>query len=308
MREITVIKIGGRAASDTEMVLELGREILRDAAETAPGQSGSCAGRSSPGGESGSRAGRSSPEGESGSRAGRSSPDEESDSRAGGYVVVHGGGSELSTLMERYGYTPRFVDGVRRTSPEEMPLVDMALAGRMNTALVRLFGKVGLNPVGLSAQDGGMVLGAPVVMADGRAGRTGRPVAADGTVLRTLLRAGYTPVVSPVSRDETWEGLNINADEVALALAEALEASRLIFLSDIPGILDGNQVIEQLTHREAERAIETGILSGGMIPKVRSSLFALEKGVGSITIGEYKEPGDLGALAAGRKGTVLIYE
>ena len=258
MSDVTILKIGGRAASRGETLLDLAREIK--AADGVP------------------------------------------------FVVVHGGGSELSTLMERYGYTPTFVEGVRRTSEEEMPLVDMALAGRMNSAVVRLFGKAGLNPVGLSAQDGGIVVGRPVVAADGTASRTGTPVAADGTLLRTLLREGYNPVLSPVSRDESWEGLNINADEIALAVAKAMEARRLIFFSDIPGILREREVLRRLTIAEAEQAIVDGTISGGMIPKVRSSLSALRDGVGSITIGEYASPGDLEALIAGRKGTVLLHE
>lgn len=280
MQSITVLKIGGRAASDSRMIMELGRELRTLSAGEATSPTTPAAPGKSP----------------------RVAAATDS------FVVVHGGGSELSALMERYGYTPRFVDGVRSTSEEEMPLVDMALAGKMNTALVRLLGSVGLNPVGLSAQDGGMVTGKPVVMADGTGSRTGTPVAADGALLRRLLQAGYTPVVSPVSRDETWNGLNINADEIALAVAQALEAKGLIFFSDIPGILDGDRVIDRLTIPQAREAIESGVISGGMIPKVRSSLAALEGGVGSIIIGEYKEPGDLGALAAGRKGTVLLHE
>lgn len=270
MTETTVLKIGGRAAAEEESILELGREIrrLQEESRASTGVDGL------PGG--------------------------------GSFVLVHGGGSELSSLMERYGYTPRFRDGIRQTSREEMPLVDMALAGRMNTQVVRLLGRAGLNPVGLSAQDGCMVRGRAVVMADGTASRTGSVAESDGRLLATLLGAGYTPVVSPVSRDEAWQGLNINADEIALALAEAVEAAQLIFFSDIPGILQGDRVIDRLTAAEAEEAIAAGTISGGMIPKVRSSLAALRHGVGSITIGNYREAGDLKALAKGTKGTVLI--
>ncbi len=224
---------------------------------------------------------------------------------AGRHLLVHGGGSELSSLMERYGYTPRFVDGIRQTSTEEMPLVDMALSGRMNSEVVRLCGKAGLNPVGLSGQDGGTVVGRPVVMADGTASRTGSVAESRGALLETLLAAGYLPVVSPVCRDEVWEGLNINADEVALAIAEALEARHLIFLSDTEGILKEGRRLPSLTPEEAEAAIGDMTISGGMIPKVRSSVRALASGVGAITIGRYEAPGDLRALAEGRKGTVL---
>ncbi|MFP4425733.1 MAG: acetylglutamate kinase [Spirochaetaceae bacterium] len=290
MTNTTVVKIGGRAAAEEETVLELAREIRELEKGALPGA----------GGRLGSAAGSHRP------AAGSHRPTAGSHRPATRHLLVHGGGDELSTLMERYGYTPTFRDGIRQTREEEMPLVDMALAGRMNTLMVRLFGRVGLNPVGLSAQDGGMVVGRPVVMADGTASRTGSVAGADGTLPTRLLEAGFTPVVSPVSRDETWRGLNINADEIALAVAEAIEARALIFISDIPGILDGNRVIERLTAAEAEKAIASGTISGGMIPKVRSSLAALKRGVGSITIGEYREPGDLEALSLGKKGTVLI--
>lgn len=183
--------------------------------------------------------------------------------------------------------------------------MDMALAGRMNSAVVRLMGKAGLNPVGLSAQDGSTIVGRPVVAADGTASRTGSVAAGRRELLLTLLDAGYTPVLSPVSRDESWEGLNINADEVALAIGETLEARSLIFVSDIPGIMREGAVIPSLTESEAHRAIEEGTVTGGMIPKVRSSIAALRAGVGAITIGGYEGPGDLKALADGTRGTVL---
>jgi acetylglutamate kinase len=285
MTNTTILKIGGRAAAKEQTILDLGREIRRIQS----------AGDADLRRDSESHRGDRSLTGPGAAIPG-----------AAGFVLVHGGGSELSKLMERYGFTPRFADGIRQTSEEEMPLVDMALAGRMNARMVRLFGRAGLNPVGLSAQDGGMVRGRPVVMADGTAGRTGSVAETDGALLAGLLRSGYTPVVSPVSRDEMWRGLNINADEIALALAKAVEATQLIFFSDIPGILDGDRVIHRLTAAEAEEAIAAGTISGGMIPKVRSSLAALRQGVGSITIGEYTDAGDLEALATGKKGTVLI--
>ena len=294
MTDTTVVKIGGRAAAQEETILDLAREIRGLEERAVPKSVNSSGDRNH------------HPESEQGPAGAGHGPAAANHGAATHHLVVHGGGSELSTLMERYGFTPTFRDGIRQTREEEMPLVDMALAGRMNTLVVRLFGRAGLNPVGLSAQDGGMVVGRPVVMADGTASRTGSVAEASGALPMSLLRNGFIPVVSPVSRDQTWQGLNINADEIALAVAEAVGARHLIFISDIPGILDRDRVVDRLTAAEAEGAIASGSISGGMIPKVRSSLRALERGVGSITIGEYREPGDLQALSQGKKGTVLI--
>ena len=287
MSTTTIVKIGGRAAAQERPIVELAKEIrelsLCGTAAAAHGGSDAADRRGS-----------------------RATPHSSESTPLSRIVLVHGGGNELTDLMEHYGFTPQFRDGIRRTSEKEMPLVDMALGGRMNSGLVRHLGRAGLRPVGLNAQDGGTVVGRAVVMPDGTESRTGRVEKSDPALINLLLDGGYTPVVSPVSRDQMWEGLNINADEVALALARAVEARQLIFISDTPGIFDGERLLSQLTASEAEGAIQSGTIAGGMIPKVRSSLDALRHGVGSITIGEYREAGDLDALSRGRKGTVLV--
>ncbi len=214
-------------------------------------------------------------------------------------VVVHGGGAEVTRVSSRYGLVAEFRDGIRMTSPEEMNVVDMVLAGSVNTALVRALAPAA---VGLSGCDGGIFTGEAV--ADGS--HTGRVVATDRRLLDDLTWAGWVPVISSVSMDADRKPLNINADEAALAVAEAIKARYLIFVSDIPGILDGEVVIGRMTPASAEDAISRGVISGGMIPKVRASARALEAGVGGIAIGSFERHGDLAALIEGTRGSSIV--
>ena len=215
------------------------------------------------------------------------------------FLLVHGGGAEVTELSKLMGHQSVFVDGVRMTSREEMPAVDMVLAGRMNKHLVRLSRKAGMTAVGMSGVDGGLFTGRSI---DG-ASRTGIVGAVDPELIRMVMGQGWIPIVASVSMDEDGEPLNINADEAAFHIAAALPAGQLIFISDIPGILKNGTVLDSLTDTEIEAEIANGTISGGMIPKVRSSLDALERGVRHIIIGEYQRAGDLGRLLSGESGT-----
>lgn len=220
------------------------------------------------------------------------------------FVLIHGGGVEVSRISRRFHVEPVFMDGVRMTSPEEMDIVDMVLAGKVNKQLVRYLFGMGIPAVGLSGADGGLLIGEPV-----KAGtRTGKPKSVDPTVIQALMREGYMPVLSPVAMDAGGLGLNINADDAALAIAVALSAPLLIFISDIPGILKSDEVVPRMRPDEAEREIESGIISGGMIPKVRASAGALKKGVGGVVIGGYDEAGDLLSLIEGKCGTKIYMQ
>ncbi|AEJ62311.1 acetylglutamate kinase [Spirochaeta thermophila DSM 6578] len=219
----------------------------------------------------------------------------------GNGVLVHGGGAEVSRISRLLGIEPVFRDGLRITRPEEIPILEMVLAGRMNKSLVRAAHAAGIRAVGLSGADGPILVGEALSPET----RTGRVVSTDPSLLSLLMAAGYFPILSSTTMDSSGEGLNINADEAALAVAEALKADALIFLSDIPGILSGGEVLSSLTPEEAEEAIARGIIQGGMIPKVRSSLRALGAGVGHIVIGQYTGEGDLRRLLEGKTGTTL---
>ncbi len=220
----------------------------------------------------------------------------------GGWVLVHGGGAEVSQLARRFGIEPRFKDGVRQTSVEEMDYVDMALSGLINKRLVRLFQAAGLNAVGLSGSDGRVFTGRPVAEGS-RTGDVGRVEAA---LLLSLLGGGYFPVLCSTSMGDDGLGLNINADSAALAVAAALRARTLVFLSDIPGVLKQGKVIERLTDEAARAEIEAGTITGGMVAKVRACLGALAGGVESIVIGEYSGRGSIAALQGGSRGTRIV--
>lgn len=217
-------------------------------------------------------------------------------------VFIHGGGTEVSRVSGVFGLESVFRDGIRLTSAAEMQIVDMVLAGGENKRLVRAFNVAGCAAAGISGTDGPTFTGKSL---DGTT-RTGAVTGTDMRLLSALIASGFLPVLSSVSMDAEGGALNINADEAALAVAVGMQAEHLVFLSDTPGVRKGGEVISTLDRATAEREIETGTITGGMIPKVRSSLQALDEGVGEIIIGEYTKPGDLKRLIAGAVGTRLI--
>ncbi|MDR1931235.1 MAG: acetylglutamate kinase [Spirochaetales bacterium] len=222
------------------------------------------------------------------------------------FFLVHGGGAEVSRVTKIFGLQPVFRDGIRQTSPAEMEIVDMVLAGKMNKYLVRVFQTLGLKAVGLSGSDGGFFTGLSIDPAAGS--RTGRVTSVDPRAAFVLAEAGYVPIVASTSMDSSGGALNINADEAALEIARAAGARSLVYLSDIPGILKDGQVIARLDAAGAEKEINAGLITGGMIPKVRSSLEALKSGVGAVVIGEFTQKGDLPRLLSCASGTTLEWK
>ena len=230
--------------------------------------------------------------------------------RAGARVVlVHGGGNEVSALTRRVGLEPQFSDGVRVTSPAEMPYVDMVLCGAVNKRLVRELHAVGLAAVGLSGSDGPIFTGARAAAAAGTsadANHTATVAEVDTRLLLLLLDHGYLPVLAPTSLEPPGRAVNINADSVALRLAPALAADRLLFLSDVPGVLKDGAVLPTLTPPRAAAEIAAGVIRGGMIPKLEAAVHALEQGVRRVVIGRFAATGDLTALLTGAAGTTIL--
>ena len=227
-------------------------------------------------------------------------------SREHAVILVHGGGAEVTAVSRRLGIEAVFHDGVRLTSPEEMDIVDMVLAGKVNKQLVRLLRTRGANAVGLSGSDGGIFTGRALSAVQGSAQtRTGEITATDTRLLALLLENGYLPVISSTSMDAEGRGLNINADSAAFGLAARLAASALVFLSDIPGILSEGSTVQALSAEEARGLIEKGVIKGGMIPKVIASLEAMNQGVQKVIIGQYDGAGSLARLLEGKQGTRL---
>jgi acetylglutamate kinase len=199
-------------------------------------------------------------------------------------VIVHGGGPQIGALMKRLGKEPRFVGGMRVTDEETMEIVEMVLVGKINKEIVGLINLHGGRAVGLSGKDGTLIRAhkrlhrtADGTMAD--IGLVGEVDAVNPELIRLLEEDGFIPVIAPVGVGSRGETYNINADLVAGDVAAALGAEKLIHLTDVQGIKDGDgRHISTLTKQEAERLIKAGVIDGGMLPKVESSLRALAGG------------------------------
>jgi acetylglutamate kinase len=217
-------------------------------------------------------------------------------------VLIHGGGKEVSRITRQFGLEPVFVDGIRQTSHEEMDIVEMVLAGKVNKMIVRSAVNAGLKAVGLSGSDDMLFTGKTI--ADNS--RTGKVETVRPEIIKLLVSKNILPVISSVGTDAEGEGLNINADEVALELAEALNAEALIYISDIPGVLIEGNIAATLNESECNHWIDKGEISRGMVPKVTSSLEGLHRGIRSIVIGDFISSGDLEKFIQKKKGTTLL--
>ncbi len=190
-------------------------------------------------------------------------------------VIVHGGGAEVSSWLSRLGLESRFVDGLRVTGDEELRVVTAVLAGLVNKSLVAQVLALGGKAVGLSGIDGGSVSAAVTNPELGNVGEIDR---VDPRLLATLLGAGFIPVISPVCWNSAGGQrgiLNVNADDVAAEIAVAVGATSLIYLTDVPGILDsGGEVISRVSAGAVESLISRGTIRGGMIPKARACMRA----------------------------------
>ena len=206
-------------------------------------------------------------------------------------VLVHGGGPEMSELMKRLGKKPEFVDGLRVTDMETVEIAEMVLAGKINKSLVNLLQMKGGRAVGLSGIDGQMIR---AEFKNEQLGYVGEITKINAKPITTMLEAGYIPVVSTIGCDKKGNIFNINGDTAAGRIAPAVGAVRLIMMTDIEGIRqdpeDPNSVIRELKISDAEAMIESGIISGGMIPKVRCCIDALNEGVRASVIIDGRVP------------------
>lgn len=218
----------------------------------------------------------------------------------GSVLVVHGGGDEVSTLQRLHGVSAEFAGGRRVTSATDLAIVRMALSGSANKRLVAALNDAGVPAVGLSGEDGALLRARPVDRA--RLGYVGTPSGVNVSLLRTLLQAGYLPVISPVARsDDAGVGptLNVNGDDAAAAIAIAADAWELLLVSDVEGVLDNGVALSELDAAAAQRLIEDGTATGGMGAKLEAALAALDGGVARVRIS------DIAAIEAEDRGTVL---
>jgi acetylglutamate kinase len=201
-------------------------------------------------------------------------------------VVVHGGGPQIDNAMKTSGLTPTFIQGLRVTDLDTMRIVERVLVGEINQEIVAAIGRLGGAAIGLSGKDGGLIQArkaAPATTPDGQSvdlGLVGEVSQVDPRPIRTLLEAGYIPVVAPTAGDQMGATYNINADVVAGEVAAALTAEKLVLLTDTDGILDRQgSLLSTLTQQDVERLISDKIISRGMLPKVQACLTALKGGV-----------------------------
>lgn len=204
-------------------------------------------------------------------------------------VVVHGGGKEITALLDRLGKETQFVDGLRVTDAETAGVAEMVLSGSIGKSLVENLESVGVEACGINGKDGHTLQARKKVDEKGRdLGFVGEIEKVDIHLIETLLEAGYVPVISPVGVDSYSQTYNINADYAASAIAGALNAQKLVFLTDVEGILrdkdDSSTIIRRMSAQEAIDMIADGTINGGMIPKVECCLDALRKGVRTVHV------------------------
>jgi len=199
-------------------------------------------------------------------------------------VLVHGGGKEIRRLQERLGMEAHYIDGLRVTDAESLSLVKMVLAGRVNKRLVAALSQAGLDAFGMSGVDRASIQAAKLNHPGGDLGFVGEVVRVKEEVFTRLLEDGIIPVVSPICYGPGGYIFNVNADHVAVALAVALHADTLVFVSNVPGILRDDALLPTLTPAEIEALLAEGVIHGGMIPKIRSALKAVAAGVASVRI------------------------
>lgn len=198
-------------------------------------------------------------------------------------VIVHGGGKEISDLQQKLNIEPRYVDGLRVTDAGSLALVEMVLCGSVNKRLVRYLLAAGVDAQGLSGVDRGLVRARPMRHESIDMGYTGEVASVRREVIADLLERGVTPVIAPVSVGKS-SNFNLNADPVAGAIAAAIGAWSVIFVSNVVGILVDDERVTALTRMQALDLIEGGVIHGGMIPKVRAALDVLSSGVPQAVI------------------------
>ncbi|MAZ83544.1 MAG: acetylglutamate kinase [Hoeflea sp.] len=234
-------------------------------------------------------------------------------------IVVHGGGPQIAAMLTKMGIESRFEGGLRVTDEKTVEIVEMVLAGSINKDIVRMINAEGEWAIGLCGKDGNMVYAekATKTVTDPDSniervldlGFVGEPVEVDRTLLDLLAKSEMIPVIAPVAPGRDGHTYNINADTFAGAIAGSLNATRLLFLTDVPGVLDKNgQLIDELTVAQAKALIADGTISGGMIPKVETCIDAIERGVQGVVILNGKTPHAvlLEIFTAHGAGTLLV--
>ena len=216
-------------------------------------------------------------------------------------IVVHGGGPQIGAMLKRLDLGTEFIDGLRVTDAPTVEIVEMVLAGKINKEIVAAINKQGGKAVGLCGKDARLIIAEKLLRTtrDKETGEekqidlgfVGKPVSVNPEILNVFRKSDFIPIVAPVAIGTEDETFNINGDTAAGAIAGAMRASRLLLLTDVPGVkgADG-EVIEEMTVAEAQGLIESGVIAGGMIPKVETALDALSQGVDGVVILDGRVP------------------
>ena len=202
-------------------------------------------------------------------------------------IIVHGGGKEISRMVERVGMEPKFVNGLRVTDAETMEIAEMVL-GKVNKSLVQLVESLGVRAIGISGKDGALLKVEKKLSKGEDIGFVGDVKQVNAQILWDLLEKDFIPIVCPIGLDDEFNTYNINADDAACAIAQAMEAEKLAFLTDIEGVYkdpkDPNTLISELTVSEAQGLMADGYIGGGMLPKLQNCIDAIDSGVSRVHI------------------------
>ena len=203
-------------------------------------------------------------------------------------IIVHGGGKDINRMLNKVQKQSEFRNGLRVTDAETLEIAEMVLSGKVNKGLVTHLEQIGTHAVGLSGKDGKMITVEKAMPKGEDIGYVGKIKHVDSSLIHTLLDQGYTPVISTIGLDKKYHGYNINADDVATAIARAMKASKLVFLTDIEGVLkdpeDPSTLISKIDSESAKDLFASGIISGGMIPKLQNCLDAVQNDVKRVHI------------------------
>lgn len=226
-------------------------------------------------------------------------------------IIVHGGGKAITAMLNKLNIKTEFINGYRKTTPEIAEIAEMVLKGNIGSDLVNSFKKFSLNAVSISGKDGNLITAEKKHIDGEDIGMVGEVVSVDTTIIKTLLDAGFIPVIAPIASSQNYETLNINADDLACSIAKALQADKLIFLTDIDGILldqdNPSTVIHSLDIKRAKDLIDSGFVGGGMIPKLLNCVQAVSNGVNCVSIidGRKKHTILLESLSEKNYGTII---
>jgi acetylglutamate kinase len=206
-------------------------------------------------------------------------------------VVVHGGGPEITRTLEKLGHKSEFIDGRRVTSTADLKVVEMVLTGAINSEIVTLLNRDGAHAVGVSGKDGALLRAKKLVSDNGHdLGQVGEITEVNTEFLRMLLNQGYLPVISPVGLGQDGSSYNINADDAAAAVASALHADKLIYLTDVPGILDGGELLSELTADQLQAKLGLSMITGGMRAKAEAIIKTVRSGVARVHVVDGRMP------------------